>query len=207
MRNLQLLLVLLLLSVLLGAASVQAAAPAAPGDSVTRLPLVDEEEPEADDEPEDEDEEAEDAAEDAQIERELCEEDPDFCEEEDEGNGKGKGKKGGECLLKKASATVTANPGKRRLRLTVHYKTLKPATVNVEALLRSNKGVVYLGNEHARFRRSGVYRDTYELPEKQMKKAVAAREFEVEVHAVNTPPSCAVELSAHRNGAKKLSWS
>jgi hypothetical protein len=207
MRNLQLLLVLLLLSVLLGAASVQAASQPVPGDSLTRLPLVEEEEPEAEDEPEDEDEDAKDAAEDAEIEREICEEDPELCEEEDEGKGNGKDRKGDECLLQKGSANVTANPGKRRLRLTVHYKTLKPATVNVEALLRTTKGVVYLGNEHARFRRSGVYRDTYALAEKQMKKAITAREFEVELHAVNTPPSCAVELNAHRNGAKKLSWS
>ncbi len=205
MRNLPLLLVLLLLSVLLGTASVQAAAQPAPAEPVNRL-LLDEEEPEVEDEPEDEDE-AEDPAEEAEIEREICEEDPELCEEEDEGKGNGKGKQGGECLLKKASANVTANPGKRRLRLTVHYKTLKPATVNVEALLRSSKGAVYLGNDHARFRRSGVYRDTYALPEKQMKKAIAAREFEVELHVVNTPPSCGVELSAHRKGAKKLSWS
>lgn len=198
MRKLPLLLVLLLLSVLLAAATAQASLlPSANPPAPIFLA-----EPEEEDEAE-EPEEAEDTAEDAQIEREICEEDPELCEEEGPGNSK----KADQCLLKKASATVTANPGKRRLRLTVHYKTLKPATVNVEALLRSAKGVVYLGNEHARFRRSGVYRDTFQLPEKQMKKAVTAREFEVELQAVNTPPSCRVELNAHRGGAKKLIWS
>jgi hypothetical protein len=200
MRNLPLLLVLLLLSVLLGAASVQAAAQPASSAPMTRLPLLEEEEPEAEEADEAEEDEAE------LEEAEECDpEEAELCEEEEKGSGKAK--RGGECLLQRASANVTANPGKRRLRLTVHYKTLKPATVNVEALLRSAKGVVYLGNEHARFRRSGVYRDTYELADKQMKKAVAAREFEVELHVVNTPASCAVELSAHRAGARKLLWS
>ncbi|HEX5983012.1 MAG TPA: hypothetical protein VFY69_02285 [Solirubrobacterales bacterium] len=201
MRKLPLLLALLLLSVLLAAATAQASLlPLAPQPAP---PFV--AEPEEEDEGE-EPEEAEDAAEDAQIEREICEEEPELCEEEP-ANGNGKGKKDDQCLLKKASATVTANPGKRRLRLTVHYRTSKPATVNVEALLRSAKGTVYLGNDHARFRRSGVYRDTYRLAEKQMKKAVTAREFEVELQVVNTPPSCRVELTAHRGGAKKLLWS
>jgi hypothetical protein len=201
MRNLPLLLALLLLSVLLAAASTHASTGPVPAEPLA--PLLAEAEEEDEGEEADEGDETEDPAEDAQIEREICEEEPELCEEEP-GNDKGKGDG---CLLKKASATVTANPGKRRLRLSVHYKTLKPATVNVEALLRSAKGVVYLGNEHARFRRSGVYRDTYELAEKQMKKAAAAREFEVELHVVNTPPSCRVELSAHRSGAKKLLWS
>lgn len=202
MRKLALLLALLLLAGLTSALPVQAA----PVLSELPTPLAavaDEEEGEAE---ESEDEEAE------ADEEEACEfEEEEFCEEEEaarKSKAKGKGGElGEECLLKNASAAVTANPGKRRLRLTIHYRTLKPATVNIEALLRSPKGTVYLGNDHARFRRSGVYRDTYELAEKQMKKAVTAREFEIELHAVNTPPSCKVELSAHRGGARKLSWS
>ena len=206
MRKLPLLLVLLLLSVLLSAATAQASLLSGAPQPLPVLLAEAEDEDEAEEEEEDEpDEEKEDAAEEAEIEREICEEDPELCEEEP-GNGKGK-RKNDQCLLKKAGATVTANPGKGRLRLTVHYKTLKPATVNVEAGLRGPKGVVFLGNEHARFRRSGVYRDTFQLSEKKMKKALAARDFKVELQAVNTPPSCRVELTAHRDGAKKLSWS
>lgn len=197
MRNLPLLLALLLLAAL-GTAGAASASPL-PTPLQPAPVFLEGEENEAE-----EPEEAEDTAEDAQIEREICEEDPELCEEEPAPKNKAKDDA---CLLKKASATVTANPGKRRLRLTVRYRTLKPAAVNVEALLRSAKGVVYLGNEHARFRRSGVYRDTFQLPEKQMKKAVTAREFEVELQVVNTPPSCRVELNAHRGGAKKLIWS
>lgn len=197
MRKLPLLLVLLLLSVLLAAASVQASS--LPGPVQPAEVLLDEEEEGEAEESGAEEEEVEAEEEDCTPEYkelELCEEEaPDQAEKDDE------------CLLKKASATVTANPGKRRLRLTVHYKTLKPATVNVEASLRGSKGAVFLGNDHARFRRSGVYRDTFELPEKKMNKALAARDFKVELQVVNTPPSCRVELTAHRDGAKKLSWS
>jgi hypothetical protein len=199
MRNLPLLLALLLLSVLLGAVAAQASPlPTLPQPAPVFLAAEEE-----DEEVENEDEEAEDPAEEAEIEREICAEDPELCEEEDEG----KGKQGDECLLKKTSATVSVNPGKRRLRLTVHYRTLKPGTVNVEASLRGPKGALFLGSDHTRLRRSGVYRDTFELPEKKMKKALAARDFEVKLQAVNTPPSCQVELSAHRDGAKKLLWS
>lgn len=197
MRKLPLLLVLLLLSVLLAAVSVQAAPLPVPAQPATAL---------FEEEEEDEAEESEAEEEEVEAEEEACEPDPELeelCEEE----APGKAKQDDRCLLKKASATVTANPGKRRLRLTVRYKTLKPAVVDVEASLRGPKGFVFLGNDHARFRRSGVYRDTFELPEKKMNKALAARDFKVELQVVDTPPSCKVELTAHRDGAKKLSWS
>lgn len=186
MRNLPLLLALLLLGVLLSAASAQASllpVPAAAQPFVT----VDEED------------EAEEA------EEEFCtleEEEEELCEEESAPKGKGKDK-GDECLLKSAQAVLTANPGKRQLRLTVHYKTLKPTTVNVETSLKGPKGTVRLGTEHARFRRSGVYRDTFSLPEKQAKKALAAREFSVELHVVNAPSSCDVALSGASPRAKR----
>ncbi|MDQ2629412.1 MAG: hypothetical protein M3Y75_00355 [Actinomycetota bacterium] len=194
MRNLPLLLALLLLTVLGTAATAQA----------SLLPVVDQVSPFiADDEEEEtEAEEAEDEAEEAQIDRELCEEDPEFCEEESEPKGKGQDK-GDECLLKSAKASLTANPGKRRLRLTVHYKTLKPTTVSVEASLESPKGTIHLDTDHARFRRSGVYRDNYELPEKQMKKAAVARGFSVELHVVNAPAACDIELTGPSRLSKR----
>jgi hypothetical protein len=201
MRKLPLLLVLLLLSVFLAATTAQASLlPGGPPPAPA--PLA---EPEEEDEAEEDesDEEGEDAAEEAEIEREICEEDPELCEEEEPGNGKGHGKKGDPCLLKSAKASLIANPGKRRLRLSVHYRTRKPATVSVEASLQGPKGAVRLGTEHARFRRSGVYRDTYALAEKQMKKALAANQFTVELHVVNTPPSCSIELTRASRRAKR----
>jgi hypothetical protein len=195
MRKLPLLLVLLLLAAL-----------AAPAAQASLLPIADQIRPFAEEEEAEDEDEVGDAAEEAQIEREICEEDPELCEEEEaepRGRAKGKDRAGDECLLKNASAAITANPGKRRLRLTVHYRTLKPATVSVEAALRGPKGAVHLGTDHARFRRSGVYRDNFELSEKQSKKALAAREFSVELHVVNAPVSCDVELTGASRRAKR----
>lgn len=191
MRNLPLLLALLLLSVPVSATTAQA----------SLLPLTDQVRPLALDE-EAEFDEAED--EEAEFDEEVCvteeELEEEFCEEEEEG---AKGKQDDECLLQSAKASLTANPGKQRLRLTVHYKTLKPTTVSVEASLQSPKGAVRLGTDHARFRRSGVYRDTYGLAEKQMKKAATARGFSVELHVVNAPASCRIELTGPSRLARR----
>jgi hypothetical protein len=198
MRNLPLLLALLLFAGLSSAAPAQASLLPAENPIAPLVAPAGEEEDEAEEEEGPEEEEAE------LDEVEACEpEEGEPCEEEVEPRVESEE----ECLLRKASANVTANPGKRRLRLTVHYKALKPATVTVEASLRGSKGVLHLGREHARFRGSGVYRDAFSLPEKQMRKAATARDFEVELHAVNTPPSCRAELTARRDGSKKLIWS
>jgi hypothetical protein len=197
MRKLPLLLVLLLLSVLLAAATAQASL--LPGALEPAPGFLAEPEEESEAEEDEDDEEAEDAAEEAEIEREICEEDPELCEEES-GNGNGKGNP---CLLRNAKASLIANPGKRRLRLSVHYRTSKPATVSVVTSLQGPKGAVRLGTEHARFRRSGVYRETYALAEKQMKKALAANQFTVVLHVVNTPPSCSIELTKASRRAKR----
>jgi len=187
MRKLPLLLVLSLLALL--AVSVPAQARLLP-QAAEVLPLVAPEE-EADEfgEPdEEEDGEVEEACE--PDEEGVCEED----EESEEPRGRRKAEEDG-CLLKGASAAVSVNPGKRRLRLSVHYRTWKPASVSIEAVLRGVKGAVYLGTSHTHFRRSGVYRDTFELAERQTKKALAAREVSVDLQVVNSPPSCGLHLS------------
>jgi hypothetical protein len=199
MRKLPLLLALLLFAVLATAIPAQAALPADPELPSSLAGPAEEEEGEA--------EEAEDEEAEASEDEECVFEEGEwlFCDEEEPAAKQDKGKSKGmddECLLKNAKADVTVNPGKRRLRLSVHYRTWKPATVTVEAVLRGVKGAVHLGTDHARFRRSGVYRDTYELAEKQMKKALAAREVEVELHVVNTPSSCAIELTGASRRAK-----
>jgi hypothetical protein len=195
MRKFPLLLVLLLLSILLGATSAHASS----GPLLSQpAPFV----ATSEEEGEGESEEAEEG--DAELDRELCEYDPElFCEEEGEEAAPKRKAKDDQCLLKNASAAVITSPGKRRLRLTVHYRTLKPASVTVEASLQGPKGTVRLKTSHARFRRSGVYRDTFGLAERQMKKALAAREFTVEIHVVNTPPSCDVELTGASRRAKR----
>jgi hypothetical protein len=188
MRKLPLLLAISLLALL--AISVPAQASLLP-QAAEVLPLVAPED-EADEfgEPADEEEdgEVEEACE--PDEEGVCEED----EEAEEPRGRRKAEEDG-CLLKGASAAVSVNPGKRRLRLSVHYRTWKPASVSVEAVLRGVKGAVYLGTSHTHFRRSGVYRDSFELGEKQTKKALAAREVSVDLQVVNSPAACGLHLS------------
>lgn len=185
MRKLPLLLVILLLALLGTAVPTQAALLPAPVTSLLA--------------PEEDEAEESEAEEEAEDEGEDCESEEEDCEEEEPGADR-KAKEDG-CLLKSASAAVSVNPGKRRLRLTVHYQTWKPASVSVEAVLRGVKGAVYLGTSHARFRRSGVYRDTFELAEKQTKRALAAREVSVDLQVVNTP--CRLHLTEAVRRAKR----
>ena len=112
-----------------------------------------------------------------------------------------------ECVIEDAAATVAANPGNDTVRLTIHYRAFAPAAVAIDARLRGSKGGLHLGADHARFRRSGVFHDSFGLSSKEMVRALAAREFAIELHAVNTPASCRMELTAHRGGGRKLLWS
>jgi hypothetical protein len=184
MRKLPLLLALSLLALLGAAIPAQAGLLAQAADMV---PLV---------APEDEADEGGDPAdeEDGEVE-EACESDEEeVCEEDEEPRGRQRAEEDG-CLLKDASAAISVNPGKRRLRLSVRYRTWKPASVSIEAALRGVKGAVYLGTSHTHFRRSGVYRDTFALAEKQTKKALAAREVNVDLQVVDGPPSCGLHLT------------
>jgi hypothetical protein len=204
MSKLPLLSVLLLLALLGATASAQAALVPAPPPGPVLLVADDEEEEEAEESEAEEPEDEEGACE--PEEDEQCDEEAEEStqkrrpRDELEGSDRAAGDDG--CLLKSASAAITVNPGKRRLRLTVHYRTWGPASVSVEALLRGVSGAVYLGTGHAHFARSGVYRDTFALAEKQTKRALAAREVSVEVRVVNSSPPCRLHLTEAIRPAK-----
>lgn len=110
------------------------------------------------------------------------------------------------CVIEDASARVAANPGNNTVRVTIRYKAYSPAAVAIDAKLRGAKGRLHLGAGRARFRRAGTFHDSFALGEKRMEKALAAREFAIDVQAVNTPRSCRFHLTAHRGGGKRL-WS
>ena len=198
MRKLPILLVLLLLSLLLltAAASAHAASLPLPAQAAPLLAQADDEEGDADDDadaaadPEDEGEDDEAEVADVDDEGEDCGPDEDeLCVEEllDE--------EAEDCLLVSANASFTAAPGAGQVRLTVHYRALEPTAVAVDARLHGAKGGVHLGSERVRFHRAGVYREVFSLGSKQMTKAVAARDLEVELHAVGTPADCAMHLA------------
>lgn len=112
-----------------------------------------------------------------------------------------------ECVLKDATATVAANPGSNTVRLTIRYTAYKPSAVAVDSRLRGNKGGLHLGTSRARFRQAGVFHDSFGLSKKEMARALAAREFAIDLRAVNTPASCALRLTASRGGGRKRIWS
>jgi len=192
MRKLPLLLVLLLISLF------AVAGPARALSVPPLLPALANEEAEENEEGEAEGEEAEGE------ESEACEADPEegeSCEEAEEVA------EAEECVIEDATAVVAANPGNDTVRLTIHYRAFSPTAVAIDARLRGSKGGLHLGADRARFRRAGVFHDSFGLSEKEMVRALAAREFAIELHAVNTPASCRMQLTAHRGGGRKLLWS
>lgn len=108
-----------------------------------------------------------------------------------------------ECVLEDATAQVSANPGSNSVGLVVRYKAYAPASIAIDARLRSSKGSVHLGASHTRFRRTGTFRDTFVLGEKRMERVLAAREFELELQAVNTPRYCRFDLNGALRRAKR----
>jgi hypothetical protein len=133
-------------------------------------------------------------------------EETEACEEDEWGEGEAceeEASEAEECILEEATAKVAANPGNGTIGLTIRYRASAPASVAIEARLRGGKGGVSLGASHTRFRRSGSFHDTFVLGEKRMERALAAREFAVELQAVNTPRYCRVELNGALRRAKR----
>lgn len=96
-----------------------------------------------------------------------------------------------ECILTSAVARVVARPKRGRLDLVVRYRSERPAAVTVRWRLRGPRGGLSLGTERARFSRSGAFRHRERLRNaRQLRRALAAREFRVTVRAVNTPGHC-----------------
>jgi len=131
------------------------------------------------------------------------EEDAAFCAEVAEEERLEATEEAEECVIEDATAKVAANPGKGSVTLSIRYRAYSPASVAIDARLRGAKGSIHLGADHARFRRAGTFRDTFVLGEKRMERVLAAREFEVELQAVNTPRYCRLELNGALPRAKR----
>ena len=192
------LLILLLLSLLTAAASAHALAlPGAPGSLALVADEEDEEAEEADAGDEAAAEEGDEGAgcviedeEDAQLCAEIAEEEREAEEAE-------------ECVIEDATAKLVPHPGNETVELAVRYESFAPAAAVIEARLRGSKGKLRLGTEHAHLRRSGVYRKTFVLGEKEMNRALGAREFEVDLQAAKTPRYCRLELNGAPRRAKR----
>jgi hypothetical protein len=115
------------------------------------------------------------------------------CEAEDEGECEEEARSGQAseaCLVKSASARVTVLEARDEVRLALRYTASSPALVSVEYGLRGGRGTLKMAGARSRFSRDGVFRDTETLGRPAMAKVNAATEFEVRLHAVNTPRSC-----------------
>jgi len=107
------------------------------------------------------------------------------------------------CILEDATAKLAARPGNHTVQLIIRYEAAAPASVAIDARLRGSHGGLHLGAEHTHFRRAGVYRDEFVLGEKQMERALGAREFAIELQAVNTPRYCRFNLEGAPRRAKR----
>jgi hypothetical protein len=192
---LPLLLVILLLSLLTAAASAQALTlPDVPGNP-PGTSNEEADEAEAGDESEGgEDGESDECASEDGEDIQLCDE---IAEEERESE------EAGECVIEDAIAKLAPHPGNDTVGLAIRYESLAPAAVVIEARLRGSKGKVRLGVEHAHFRRAGVYRDNFLLSEREMERALAAREFTIELQALYTPRYCRLDLNGAPRRAKR----
>jgi len=107
------------------------------------------------------------------------------------------------CVLEDATAKLAALPGSQTVQLAIHYRALAPASIAIDARLRGPHGGLHLGAEHTHFRRAGVFRDNFVLGEKQMERALAARQFSVALQALNTPRYCRFNLVGAPRRAKR----
>ena len=108
-----------------------------------------------------------------------------------------------ECVIEDATAKLVPHPGNDTVELALRYEAFAPAAVAIEARLRGAKGKLRLGADHAHLRRAGVYRKTFVLSEREMERALGARQFEVELQALNTPRYCRLDLNGAPRRAKR----
>jgi hypothetical protein len=198
-------LLLLLATLALAREATLARAAAPSGGPASTAFAVDEEEEEDDEEDQfdfsgedegDETEEADRCASDDEAKEEACEERLEEKESEE--------LMASECRLSVAEATVATVPAQDQVRLTVHYRTVEPSAVAVELRLRGAHGPLDLGVDSGHFAESGTFHATEQLSEPEMDRAMAAREFTVGIHAVNSPRFCREiferHLTAHHGG-------
>ncbi len=196
----------------LGLTRTAQAAPAPAGSAFSGLPtaFVSEDEGE-----EEEFEEGEESAAECALEaqEEIAEGEPveTGCEEEDEEGTDGElAIAPAECFVRTTAATIATDPANDTVRLSLRYTTWTPATVSVSYRLLGGKGGLALGHATKHFGKQGVLKLTASLTDAEMVRATAAHEFDIAVHAVNSPGYCgkifAQQLSAHKAVGKGRLW-
>jgi hypothetical protein len=195
---------LLLLATLALTREATLARAAAPTGGPTAAAFVDDEEEDeydfsGEDEEGDESEEVDRCASDDEAKEEACEERLEEKEVEE--------LMASECRLSVAEATVATVPGQNQVRLTVHYRTVEPSAVAVELRLRGAHGPLDLGVDSGHFSQAGTFHATEQLSEPEMERAMAAKEFTVGIHAVNSPHFCRGIFERHLTAHHGSRWS
>jgi hypothetical protein len=116
-----------------------------------------------------------------------------------------------ECVLSSASATVTAATHSDKVRLVIRYTAFSPGAIQIVYWLRGAKGPLSLGTDRSQLGKQGVIRDTETLTAAQKTKALAARDFTIQLRPANAPRYCHSLLDRHltvrRNASGRLTWS
>lgn len=116
-----------------------------------------------------------------------------------------------ECVLSSASATVTTATNSDRVRLAIHYTAYSPGAIKILSFLRGKKGPLSLGSDRSQLGTHGVIRETDTLTTAQIPKALAARDFTIELRPAHAPRYCNNLLDRHltvrHSTAGRLTWS
>ncbi len=141
-----------------------------------------------------------------------CEAEEEFEEEECEAEAEEEDAEAPrECVLSSASATVTATTSSDRVRLAIRYSAYSPGSIQVLYWLRGAKGPLSLGSDRSHLGTHGVIRDVDTLSTAQMTKALAARNFTIQLRPAGVPHSCNRLLDRHltvrHNTPGRLTWS
>lgn len=146
---------------------------------------------------------SEEEAEEAEAEEEELEIEIEECVEAEEGNEEEceemleEDEVPEECMLEEADAIVTALPAHNKVRLDVRYTTSSPASVALDYHLRGSKGRLDVGSDTKHFGHEGVLHHFDTLSDREMAKVLAAHEFTIELHAVNSPHYCRPLFERH----------
>jgi hypothetical protein len=116
-----------------------------------------------------------------------------------------------ECVLSSANATVTTATNSDKVRLAIRYTAYSPGAIQVVYFLRGKKGPLQLGSDRSHLGAHGVIRDTDTLTTAQIPKALAARNFTIQLRPASAPRYCDNLLDRHltvrANISGRLTWS
>jgi hypothetical protein len=156
----------------------------------------------------DEEEESEAEEEEEEEEWAECEASEEECEADADEGGADAPR---ECVLSSASATVSTATHSDKVHLAIRYTAYAPGAIQIVYWLRGTKGPLSLGTDHSQLGKQGVIREAETLSAAQMTRALAAKDFTIQLRPANAPARCHSLLDRHltvrHNISGRLTWS